>query len=64
VRWRFEAADRFAGCRAGNLEIADPGHVERYWRHQLLLDTAATGEAAARICRQINDARTSEAPVA
>jgi transcriptional regulator with XRE-family HTH domain len=41
---------------AGNLEIADPEHVQRYWHHtQLLLDTAATGTDAAALCRQIND---------
>jgi transcriptional regulator with XRE-family HTH domain len=41
---------------AGNLEIADPEHVERYWHHtQLLLDTAATGTDAAALCRHIND---------
>ena len=40
---------------AGNLEIADPEHVERYWHHtRLLLETAATGSAAAALCRHIN----------
>jgi transcriptional regulator with XRE-family HTH domain len=42
---------------AGNLEIADPEHVERYWHHtRLLLDTAATGNHAATLCRHINTA--------
>jgi transcriptional regulator with XRE-family HTH domain len=41
---------------AGNLEIADPQHVERYWHHtRLLIDIAATGDEAARLCRQINE---------
>jgi transcriptional regulator with XRE-family HTH domain len=41
---------------AGNLEIADPEHVQRYWRHtQLLLDAAATGPDAAVLCRRISD---------
>jgi transcriptional regulator with XRE-family HTH domain len=40
---------------AGNLELADPEHVERYWRHtQLLLDAAATGTDAAELCRRIS----------
>ena len=40
---------------AGNLEIADPEHVQRYWHHtRLLLDAAATGNDAAVLCRQIN----------
>jgi transcriptional regulator with XRE-family HTH domain len=40
---------------AGNLEIADPQHVERYWHHtQLLLESAVTDSAAAAICRRIN----------
>jgi hypothetical protein len=44
---------------AGNLEIADPEHVERYLQHtRLLLDTAITGTDAAALCRHIN----SEAP--
>jgi transcriptional regulator with XRE-family HTH domain len=39
---------------AGNLEIADPQHVERYWHHtQLLLDAAATGSDAASLCRHV-----------
>jgi transcriptional regulator with XRE-family HTH domain len=47
---------------AGNLEIADPEHVKRYWHHtQLLLDTAATGAAAASLCRQINDETSVDA---
>jgi hypothetical protein len=42
---------------AGELEIADPEHVERYWHYtRLLLDTAATGDDAATLCRQINTA--------
>jgi transcriptional regulator with XRE-family HTH domain len=41
---------------AGNLEIADPQHVERYWHHtRLLLEIAATGDQAARLCRQLNE---------
>jgi hypothetical protein len=41
---------------AGNLEIADPEHVQRYWHHtQLLLDAAATGPDAAALCRNLND---------
>jgi FtsH-binding integral membrane protein len=40
---------------AGNLEIADPQHVERYWHNtRLLLDAAATGTGAATLCRQIS----------
>jgi transcriptional regulator with XRE-family HTH domain len=49
---------------AGNLEIADPEHVERYWHHtRLLLDRAATGNDAATLCRRINHEsnRTSSA---
>jgi transcriptional regulator with XRE-family HTH domain len=43
---------------AGNLEIADAQHVERYWQHtRLLLDAAAIGHNAAIVCRQINDER-------
>ncbi|WP_081686228.1 DUF5753 domain-containing protein [Candidatus Solirubrobacter pratensis] len=39
---------------AGNVEIADPEHVNRYWHHtRLLLDVAATGTRAATICRGI-----------
>jgi transcriptional regulator with XRE-family HTH domain len=39
----------------GNLEVADPEHVQRYWDHtQLLLDAAATGNDAAALCRAIN----------
>jgi len=45
---------------AGNLEVADPEHVERYWHHtQLLLTAAATGHDAATICRRINDEPTA-----
>jgi transcriptional regulator with XRE-family HTH domain len=41
---------------AGNVEIADPEHVRRYWEHtRLLLDAAATGVDAATLCRRIND---------
>ena len=41
---------------AGNVEIADPEHVQRYWNHtRLLLDAAATGTDAAALCRRIND---------
>jgi hypothetical protein len=41
---------------AGELEIADPDHVKRYWHYtRLLLDSAATGDDAATLCRQIND---------
>jgi transcriptional regulator with XRE-family HTH domain len=41
---------------AGNLEIADPEHVQRYWHYtQLLLDAATTGTDAASLCRGIND---------
>jgi transcriptional regulator with XRE-family HTH domain len=41
---------------AGNLEIADPQHVKRYWDHtRLLLDIAVTGIDAAALCRHIND---------
>lgn len=40
---------------AGNVEVADPDHIERYWRHtHLLLDTATTGTKAAAFCRQID----------
>ena len=40
---------------AGNLEIADPQHVERYWHHtRLLLEAAVTGIDAAALCRHIN----------
>ena len=47
---------------AGNLEIADPEHVERYWHHtRLLLDTAATGTDAAALCRHI-DLETAGSP--
>lgn len=36
----------------GDLELADPAEVERYWRNtRLLLDVAATREAAAELCR-------------
>jgi len=39
----------------GNLEIADPQHVDRYWHNtRLLLDTAVTGKNAAALCRHIN----------
>jgi hypothetical protein len=39
----------------GDLEIADPEQVERYWRNtQLLLEAAATGHDAAALCRRIN----------
>jgi transcriptional regulator with XRE-family HTH domain len=41
---------------AGNLEIADPQHVARYWHHtRLLLEIAASGDQAARLCRQLNE---------
>jgi transcriptional regulator with XRE-family HTH domain len=40
---------------AGNIEIADPEHVHRYWHHtRLLLDVAVIGEDAARLCRHIS----------
>lgn len=40
----------------GDLEIADPQQVERYWRDtRLLLDVAAKGADAAKLCRRIND---------
>ena len=50
---------------AGELEIADPEHVERYWRYtRLLLDIAATGEDAAALCRHIgHEASSSSASV-
>jgi transcriptional regulator with XRE-family HTH domain len=42
---------------AGELDIADPEHVERYWEYtRLLLDIAATGDDAATLCRDINKA--------
>ena len=42
---------------AGELEIADPEHVERYWHYtRLLLDIAATNDDAATLCRSINTA--------
>jgi transcriptional regulator with XRE-family HTH domain len=48
---------------AGNLEIADPSHVERYWHHtRLLLDTAATGTEAAALCRHIDHETASSQP--
>lgn len=38
----------------GDLEIADPQEVERYWQYtDLLRETAATGEQAAALCRRI-----------
>jgi uncharacterized protein DUF5753 len=41
---------------AGNLEIADPEHLEHYWRDTgLLVDVAVTGDDAAVLCRRIND---------
>jgi transcriptional regulator with XRE-family HTH domain len=41
---------------AGNVEIADPEHVQRYWHHtRLLLAVAATGSDAAELCRRINN---------
>jgi len=41
---------------AGNVEIADPEHVQRYWHHtRLLLDLAVTRNDAAALCRRIND---------
>lgn len=41
---------------AGNVEIADPSHVERYRHHtRLLLNAAATGTDAATLCRAIDD---------
>jgi transcriptional regulator with XRE-family HTH domain len=47
---------------AGNLEIADPDHVQTYWHHtQLLLDTAATGRDAAALCRHISEAANESA---
>jgi transcriptional regulator with XRE-family HTH domain len=37
----------------GDLQLADPAEVERYWRYtQALLDVAATGQAAAELCRR------------
>ena len=45
---------------AGNLEIADSKHVERYWQYTgLLLETAVTGPDAANICRRINSETTA-----
>jgi transcriptional regulator with XRE-family HTH domain len=50
---------------AGNLEIADPEHVERYWQHtRLLLDVAATGNHAATLARRINSEDATESAVA
>lgn len=41
---------------AGNVEIADPERVQRYWHHtQLLLDVAVTGTDAAALSRRINN---------
>jgi Domain of unknown function (DUF5753) len=41
---------------AGNLEMTDPEHVQRYWHHtHLLLDAAETGSDAAAVCRDISD---------
>jgi hypothetical protein len=48
--------DEFATIEthAGNLEIADPQHVERYWDYtRLLLENAATGDDAATLCRRV-----------
>lgn len=46
----------------GDLEIANPEQVERYWHHtRLLLDVAATGADAAKLCRSIN-AESDEGP--
>ena len=48
---------------AGNLEIADPEHVERYWHHtRLLLDAATTDSAAAALCRRVTDHNSSATP--
>jgi hypothetical protein len=45
---------------AGNVEIADPDHVERYWHHtRLLLSTAATRTDAAELCRHIDHEHAS-----
>jgi transcriptional regulator with XRE-family HTH domain len=50
---------------AGNLEIADPKHVERYWQHtRLLLDTAITGNDAATLCRHINNENNTSSKAA
>jgi transcriptional regulator with XRE-family HTH domain len=50
---------------AGNLEIADPEHVRRYWHHtQLLLEAAATGTDAATLCRHIGDEINPRSPAA
>jgi transcriptional regulator with XRE-family HTH domain len=41
---------------AGDLEIADPEHVQRYWHHtRLLLDAAVVATEAAALCRALND---------
>jgi hypothetical protein len=41
---------------AGNVEIADPEHVQRYWHHtRLLLDIAETGGGAAELCRRVTE---------
>jgi hypothetical protein len=48
---------------AGNLEIADPEHVQRYWHHtHLLLDVANTGPDAAALCRQISNETIATQP--
>lgn len=48
---------------AGNLEIADPEHVERYWHHtRLLLEAATTDSAAAALCRRVTDHNSSATP--
>jgi transcriptional regulator with XRE-family HTH domain len=49
---------------AGNVEIADPSHVERYWHHtRLLLEAAATGTDAAALCRLVDaDTAASRSP--
>jgi hypothetical protein len=48
---------------AGNLEDADPEHVERYWHHtRLLLDSATTGTDAAALCRDINHETVDKPP--
>jgi hypothetical protein len=46
--------------RGGDLELADPEDVERYWRAtRLLLEASVTGVEAALLARQVRDELTN-----
>jgi len=52
--WRLRDDLAIVESAGGELDIADPVEVQRYWKYtQMLLDVAVTGQRAAGLCRAV-----------